>query len=80
MDQRTLGMLLICMGVVAIVAGVLAMTGALGWLGRLPGDIRIESGSTRVYFPIVTHAPALRGAEPGDVDHPPPVVIAEPSS
>ena len=23
-------------------------------LVRLPGDIRIESGSTRVYFPIVT--------------------------
>jgi hypothetical protein len=47
-------MLLIGIGVVAIIAGVLAMTGALGWFGRLPGDIRIESGNTRVYFPIVT--------------------------
>ena len=47
-------MLLIGIGVVAIIAGALAMTGALGWFGRLPGDIRIESGSTRVYFPIVT--------------------------
>ena len=54
MDGRSLGMLLIGVGVVAILAGVLAMTGALGWFGRLPGDIRIESGSTRVYFPIVT--------------------------
>ena len=41
-------------GAAAIVAGVLAMTGALGWFGRLPGDIRIESGNTRVYIPIVT--------------------------
>lgn len=54
MDPRTAGMLLVALGVLAIVAGVLAMTGALGWFGRLPGDIRIESGSTRVYFPIVT--------------------------
>jgi NAD/NADP transhydrogenase beta subunit len=54
MDGRTAGMLLIGFGVVAIIVGALAMTGALGWFGRLPGDIRIESGSTRVYFPIVT--------------------------
>lgn len=54
MDQRTMGMLLVALGVLAVVAGVLAMTGALGWFGRLPGDIRIESGSTRVYIPIVT--------------------------
>jgi hypothetical protein len=54
MDGRSGVMLLIGIGVLAIVAGVLAMTGALGWFGRLPGDIRIESGGTRVYFPIVT--------------------------
>jgi uncharacterized membrane protein required for colicin V production len=54
MDGRSVGMLLIAIGVLAIVAGALALTGALGWLGRLPGDIRIESGNTRVYFPIVT--------------------------
>ncbi|WP_444922530.1 DUF2905 domain-containing protein [Microbulbifer sp. CnH-101-G] len=24
------------------------------WFGRLPGDIRIESGRTRFYFPIVS--------------------------
>jgi uncharacterized protein HemY len=49
-----MGMLLVALGVLAIIAGVLAMTGALGWVGRLPGDIRIESGNTRVYIPIVT--------------------------
>lgn len=47
-------MLLVALGMLAVIAGVLAMTGALGWFGRLPGDIRIESGSTRVYIPIVT--------------------------
>ena len=25
-----------------------------GWLGRLPGDIRIERGHSGFYFPIVT--------------------------
>lgn len=25
-----------------------------GWLGRLPGDIRIERGNSGFYFPIVT--------------------------
>lgn len=54
MDQRTVGMLLVGLGVLAIVAGVLAMTGALGGFGRLPGDVRIESGTTRIYFPIVS--------------------------
>ena len=24
------------------------------WLGRLPGDLRFGSGTTRVYLPIVT--------------------------
>ncbi|QKX18471.1 DUF2905 domain-containing protein [Microbulbifer sp. YPW1] len=26
----------------------------LNWFGRLPGDIRIESGRSRFYFPITT--------------------------
>ena len=26
----------------------------LNWLGRLPGDIRIESENLKIYFPIVT--------------------------
>jgi hypothetical protein len=32
----------------------LVWTGALSWFGRLPGDIRYESGSTRVYVPWVS--------------------------
>ncbi len=54
MDSRSLGLLIVGAGVVAVVVGLLVMTGALGWFGRLPGDVRIENGSTRVYFPIVS--------------------------
>jgi hypothetical protein len=54
MDLRMLGTILVTVGVLAVVAGVLAMTGSLGWFGRLPGDVRIESGGTRIYFPIVS--------------------------
>lgn len=45
----------------AIFGGVIALVGLAlwagfdaGWLGRLPGDIRIERGNTGFYFPIVT--------------------------
>ena len=54
MDNRSVGLLIVGLGAAMIVVGLLVMTGALGWVGRLPGDIRIESGSTRVYIPIVT--------------------------
>ena len=48
------GFALIVIGVVLVLAGLLATTGALSWFGRLPGDIRIERGNTRVYIPITT--------------------------
>jgi hypothetical protein len=54
MDNRSLGLLIVALGAVMVIVGLLVMTGMLGWVGRLPGDVRIESGGTRVYFPIVT--------------------------
>ncbi|CAA9321063.1 MAG: hypothetical protein AVDCRST_MAG89-1638 [uncultured Gemmatimonadetes bacterium] len=54
MDNRSIGLLIAALGAAMVVVGLLVMAGALGWVGRLPGDIRIESGNTRVYFPIVT--------------------------
>lgn len=51
------------MGKWLIIAGaVLVLVGALvqfapwtvSWFGRLPGDIRYESGTTRVYIPITS--------------------------
>jgi hypothetical protein len=37
-----------------VVVGLLVWSGALGWFGRLPGDIRIERDSVRVYVPLVS--------------------------
>ncbi len=54
MDNRSAGLLIVALGAAIVIGGLLVMTGALGWVGRLPGDISIESGNTRVYFPIVT--------------------------
>ena len=54
MDSKSLGALVVGAGVIAIVIGLLIMSGALGWFGRLPGDIRIERESVRVYVPIVS--------------------------
>lgn len=47
-------MSLISIGVVLVIAGLLAWAGVLGWIGRLPGDIRFERGSARIYIPIVS--------------------------
>jgi membrane protein implicated in regulation of membrane protease activity len=54
MEPRSLGLLIATIGIVLVVLGLLVATGALSWFGRLPGDIRIESGNTRVYIPITT--------------------------
>lgn len=52
--DRSLGLLVIVGGVFVILVGLLIYSGGLGWFGRLPGDIRYESGSVRVYVPIVS--------------------------
>lgn len=52
--SRGLGTALIVLGLVLVLLGGLAWAGMLGWFGRLPGDIRIERGATRVYVPIVS--------------------------
>jgi hypothetical protein len=50
-----LGKFLVILGGVIIVLGLLLWSGVgTGWLGRLPGDIRIERGNSAFYFPIVT--------------------------
>lgn len=43
-------------GALLIVAGLLAwaLQGKLHWLGRLPGDIRVEREHFRLYFPLTT--------------------------
>ena len=46
--------MLIVVGAVVVGAGVLVFTGALGWFGNLPGDLRFERGSVRVYAPLAS--------------------------
>lgn len=46
--------MLVAIGIVVALIGLLVWSGALGWFGRLPGDIRIERESTRVYIPLVS--------------------------
>jgi hypothetical protein len=52
---RELGKFIVIIGVVATLVGLMMWTGfAPKWLGRLPGDIRIEREHSSFYFPIVS--------------------------
>ncbi|MGH2820202.1 MAG: DUF2905 family protein, partial [Actinomycetota bacterium] len=42
MDSRSLGLVVVAVGIAAVVIGVLIASGAFGWFGKLPGDIRIR--------------------------------------
>ncbi len=48
------GPLLVGLGVALILIGLLFWSGSLGWFGRLPGDIRIERESVRIYVPLAS--------------------------
>lgn len=52
--SRDLGPLLVVVGILVVLVGVLAWNGGLSWFGHLPGDVRINSGNVRVYFPWVS--------------------------
>jgi len=51
---RELGPWLVGIGIVVAIVGGLAWAGWLSWFGRLPGDIRITSGNTRIFVPITS--------------------------
>ena len=54
-DMQPLGRGLIVMGALVMLGGVLLMAaGKVPWLGRLPGDIRVERPGFSFYFPIGT--------------------------
>ena len=50
------GKWIIGIGVIIILVGIVIyfFHDKLNWIGRLPGDIRIEKENFRFYFPIVT--------------------------
>lgn len=54
--NRDTGLYLLVIGGIIVVVGALVyfFHDKLGWIGRLPGDIRIERDNFRVYIPITT--------------------------
>ena len=47
---------MVLVGILIVLVGLVIWLGGdkLGWLGKLPGDIRIEKENFRFYFPITT--------------------------
>jgi NAD/NADP transhydrogenase beta subunit len=54
MNPLSPGPMLVALGVGLILIGLLFWSGSMSWFGRLPGDIRIERDSVRIYVPIVS--------------------------
>ena len=53
--MRELGKFVAVIGVIITLVGLIMWGGLVPkWLGRLPGDIRIEREHSVFYFPIVT--------------------------
>ena len=54
-SMRELGKFVVIIGIIMALVGLIMWSGfAPKWLGRLPGDIRIEREHSAFYFPIVT--------------------------
>ena len=53
---QTLGKYIIFIGIMLVLTGLILYFGGdrIKWPGQLPGDIRIEKGNFRFYFPITT--------------------------
>jgi NAD/NADP transhydrogenase beta subunit len=54
MNPLSPGPMLIALGVGLILVGLLFWSGSMSWFGKLPGDIRIERETVRIYVPIVS--------------------------
>jgi hypothetical protein len=53
--MREIGKLLVVLGGAIAIIGLALWAGfGSSWVGRLPGDIRVERGNSTFYFPIVT--------------------------
>jgi len=51
-----LGKYVILAGIIIVILGIIIyfFSDKLHWIGRLPGDIRVEKENFRFYFPITT--------------------------
>jgi Protein of unknown function (DUF2905) len=54
MQRSPVGLAIVAAGIVLVIVGLLAWSGALSWFGRLPGDIRVERPNARFYAPITS--------------------------
>lgn len=54
MSRTELGRLIVGTGAVLVLVGILVWSGALAWFGRLPGDIRVERETVRIYIPLAS--------------------------
>lgn len=54
--MQNMGKMLILIGLVIVVIGLIYnyFPNALSWIGKLPGDIRVEKPNMKFYFPITT--------------------------
>ncbi|HEX6999405.1 MAG TPA: DUF2905 domain-containing protein [Gammaproteobacteria bacterium] len=48
--------LMILLGIALLAGGLILYfaPGAFGWFGKLPGDIDIQRGNTRIFFPLTS--------------------------
>jgi Protein of unknown function (DUF2905) len=53
-SSPSVGSVLIIIGLSLALIGLLVSFGGFGWFGRLPGDIRIERETTRIYIPLAS--------------------------
>ncbi len=47
-------LIIVGLGIALLGALVLFFPGIFSWFGKLPGDVRIEKGSTFISFPVTT--------------------------
>jgi len=54
MEGRSVGPMVVVVGLGIVALGLLIWTGALSWFGRLPGDVRVERDGLRLFFPLTS--------------------------
>lgn len=52
--QRSIGLLIIVLGLALVTIGVMVLLGWFSWFGRLPGDLHIERDRVKVFFPLTS--------------------------